>query len=514
MRAATTPHTGIPVTHRSLAELEAARLRYELSRLRDRRTVRAALALTSWRRDGLGAVWASVRGQPPRWDAAGPDDVPARPRYPHLRVAHLAPDPVSAGVAPSQRLTPGDVRAIRRDRVDLLLVDDVWDGAALAAAVRAARDVGAAVVAVGGRATACLDAAGLAPTLVVALTDDEVTPAPRAHLRWLPSVDPRVDAPVGRSAHPVGADGADLGALLRRIARAEVPVVADDAALRPALGPLTDEVVAGHGQVATLVTALGADPDACDALSVRLRRHVLAHHSRAARMDELVAALGLDERPRRRIGLLLATRRPGQLPRVTGDLARQSHDDLELVVAVHGDEPVPPGLHLAPSHVLHVAQERPLGAVLNAALDATTSPLLAKIDDDDRYGRHHLEDLLLALDYSGAEMVGKRRHALHDLRTGALVVETGQHEERWEDHLPGATLLVRGEVLRALRWRHVPSGVDTELVRAIHLTGGACYSTHRFGFVRTRHGDNTFAGDASLRHGARATAGLEAHLAV
>jgi len=53
---------------------------------------------------------------------------------------------------------------------------------------------------------------------------------------------------------------------------------------------------------------------------------------------------------------------------------------------------------------------------------------------------------------------------------------------------------VHADVLRALRWRHVPNAVDTELVRAIHLAGGACYSTHRFGFVRTRHGDHTYAG--------------------
>ncbi|MFA9429697.1 hypothetical protein [Egicoccus sp. AB-alg2] len=531
---------GSPRADRSAAELEAARLRYELSRLRDRRPVRAALALTSWRRDGAAAAWQTLRGRPPRWDAAGPDDVPARPRYPHLRVAHLSPDPVSAGVAPSLRIRPGDVRAVRRDRVDLLLVDDAgWEAGALAEAVAAARDVGAAVVAVGGPAAAALAAAGVRPTLRVALAGPDlggdpgeepprVAPhieaesgvAERAALRWLPAVDPRVDAPVGCDPRVVDGRGLHLAAVLRHAARGEVPILPADAVLREALGPVADDVLveSATGDTAAAVdarvAALREDGDALAALSVRLRRHVLRTHGRAARLDEVVEALGLDVPPRRRVSLLLATRRPELLHQVTADLARQTQEDLELVLAVHGDEPVPDRLALTPAAVVQVGAERPLGAVLNAALDASTGGLVAKIDDDDRYGRHHLDDLVLALDYSGAEVVGKRRHAVHDVAAGTLRVQSGQHEERWEDHLPGATMLVRGEVLRALRWRLVPNAVDTELVRAVHLAGGACYSTHRFGFVRTRHGDHTFAGDASLGGAALSPADLAAYLDV
>ena len=51
------------------AAQEAARLRYELARLQDRRTVRTALALTSLRRHGRGAAWAALTGRLPRLDA-------------------------------------------------------------------------------------------------------------------------------------------------------------------------------------------------------------------------------------------------------------------------------------------------------------------------------------------------------------------------------------------------------------------------------------------------------------
>ncbi|MFP4235470.1 MAG: hypothetical protein ACLFUG_11130, partial [Nitriliruptoraceae bacterium] len=42
---------------------QAAQLRYELARLRDRRTVRVALALSALPRYGPGPAWAAIRGQ-------------------------------------------------------------------------------------------------------------------------------------------------------------------------------------------------------------------------------------------------------------------------------------------------------------------------------------------------------------------------------------------------------------------------------------------------------------------
>jgi hypothetical protein len=264
---------------------------------------------------------------------------------------------------------------------------------------------------------------------------------------------------------------------------------------RSLLGPHADAVLAtDRGGVTDRLAAFADDPDALAACAVQVRRHVLTRHGRAARVDALVTRLGLDTPPPRRVGALLATRRPELLPAVTADLARQVGVDIELTVAVHGDAPVPDRCAMTPDAVVRIAADRPLGAVLNAALDRTHTPLLAKVDDDDRYGRHHLADLRLALDYSGADVVGRRRHAVLDAASGAVVLPDGPGEERWEDHLPGATMLAHGEVLRGLRWRHVPRGVDTELVRAVHLAGGSCYSSHRFGFVRNRHDDHTYAG--------------------
>jgi hypothetical protein len=228
------------------------------------------------------------------------------------------------------------------------------------------------------------------------------------------------------------------------------------------------------GAVATIeerVEALLADDDRRRRLSVRLRRHVHGRLATRLGLIAMVDALGIDSAPSERISVLLATRRPDRLRQVVADLAAQRHPDVELIVLPHGRDDVPDGLP-GVARVQPVGADRPLGAVLNVGLDLATGPYVAKVDDDDRYGPHHLGDQLLAVHHSGAQLVGRRIHGVYDESADQTVHPAPGGEERFEDHLPGGTLLLPTDVLRQVRWRHVPRAVDTELVRAVHLAGG------------------------------------------
>jgi hypothetical protein len=135
------------------------------------------------------------------------------------------------------------------------------------------------------------------------------------------------------------------------------------------------------------------------------------------------------------------------------------------------------------------------------------------MDDDDLYGAGHLADLAVALRYSGADVVGRWANLTHLVDRDVTVDPHRDRQERWAHHLPGATMLVHGSVMRRLRWRHVPNGVDRQLIEALHADGGRAYSTHRFGFVRRRHGDHTFAkGDRAFAREGAASPGLDPSL--
>jgi hypothetical protein len=250
-------------------------------------------------------------------------------------------------------------------------------------------------------------------------------------------------------------------------------------------------------------TAWSDDLDVRERHSVRLRRTVLRDHTHRRRLETVLTRLGVPTRRPERISVLLATRRPDHLRDAVAQIAAQDHPDVELVAALHGDgfeddaEAQVAAWHTGPARVVRVDGAAPLGDVLNAALDEATGTLVAKMDDDDLYGPGHLSDLLVALEYSGADVVGRWANETHLVDADVTIAQDLDREERWAHHLPGATMLVRGDVLRSVRFRRVPRHVDTQLLRSIHAAGGAAYATHRFGFVRRRHGDHTYdPGDA------------------
>lgn len=495
------------------ARREAARLRYELARLRDRRTVRAALAVTDLRRAGPRAALAALRGRSPRLDVPGPDRVPLRPVFPHLRAVCTGSGELLASTAIHERITPTTATTtLDRDRPDLLLVDGVrgWTAPELAGLRAAARERGLPVVTLGPEAAAALpDAelrvAGSAPVQgagleVGAVVDvrtwspvglDDATPA---HL----SDEAAVLTPVAARRQPVVAvpEVAAMGhrRCLELLAAGAVVVTGPDARLRAALAGSGGEdlvIAEHHREVEHRVDRLLGDDDLRRRVSVRLRRHVHRHWSTRAALVAITSALGWDAPPDERISVLLATRRPERLVEVAEDLAGQRHVTMELLVLPHGDAPLPdrlPGV----DRVVRVPAERPLGAVLNVGLDAARGRYCAKVDDDDRYGRDHLGDQLLALHHSGAELVGRRVHGIYDEVAGVTLHPDPGGEERFEDHLPGGTLLLEAATLRQVRWRNVPNNVDGQLVRAIHLHGGSVYSGHRYGYIRVRHGDHTY----------------------
>ena len=57
--------------------------------------------------------------------------------------------------------------------------------------------------------------------------------------------------------------------------------------------------------------------------------------------------------------------------------------------------------------IVRVDGSQTLGGVLRAAAEAAGGSLITKMDDDDYYGAEHIWDLVLAHEYSGAELIGK-----------------------------------------------------------------------------------------------------------
>ena len=245
-----------------------------------------------------------------------------------------------------------------------------------------------------------------------------------------------------------------------------------------------------------LYDVMTTDPSAFDAgtrelHSIRMRRIALRDHSRQAPTRQRGEEARPDPSP---VSILLATRRPRFLPHALAAVARQTYPRLELVLALHGEGFEDVERRVAgvphPTKVVRVTEREPLGAVLNVATAASSGTLLTKMDDDDLYGADHVWDLVLAHEYSQAQVVGKGVEFVYLAASDRTIHQlSGDGEHYRARTLAGGTLLVaRHDLDRVGGWRQVQRGVDLGLIEDILRARGCVYRTHGAGFMLIRHG--------------------------
>ena len=272
-----------------------------------------------------------------------------------------------------------------------------------------------------------------------------------------------------------------------------VSVADPDADLKECLGEQLHDLLAGPA-------VARASTHERELLSIAMRRCALRDHSLRSRARQILGATGLDA-PGPEVSILAPTRRPERLGEVIDTVRSQTYPRLELVLALHGDgfggDAEIAALTATLQHpvqVVRVDADKPLGAVLNAAVEASSGTLLTKMDDDDYYASEHVWDLVLAHEYSRAELVGKSAEYVYLERLDKTVRDT--HRQKFSERfIPfvgvsgGVLIIARHDLVAAGGWRRVPRRVDIALAQDVTAVGGKIYWTHGAGYLRVRHGD-------------------------
>lgn len=266
-------------------------------------------------------------------------------------------------------------------------------------------------------------------------------------------------------------------------------------------------VVEGDEQLRLQAAAHLWQDELVERAGLRVARAVRAGHSYAHRAADLEALLG---RPRpvrgvggapfdRGVSAVISTNRAHELDTVADNMVRQSlHEsgELQVVLVLHGLDVDPTEVRarfrdkgIDELVVVPADASLTLGACLNLGIDASDGAHVAKIDDDNFYGRHYLLDLVDALDYSGAGIAGKWAHYMWLRSTGAVILRFPNSEHRCERLVQGGSILMRGDVARELRFSDLPRAVDTDLLDRARTAGVRTYSSDRFNFVSVRGTD-------------------------
>ena len=130
-----------------------------------------------------------------------------------------------------------------------------------------------------------------------------------------------------------------------------------------------------------------------------------------------------------------------------------------------------------------------LGRCMGLGVAASSGRYVAKVDDDNYYGRHYLRDLLDAFEPSGAQVVGKWAHYVWLRSSGAGVLRNRWAENRPERLVQGGSMVVERDLLDQVPFSDLPRAVDTDLLNRVQQAGAVTYSADRFGFVSIRGTD-------------------------
>jgi len=259
--------------------------------------------------------------------------------------------------------------------------------------------------------------------------------------------------------------------------------------------PAPDEA----GSLRAEVVARLNQAELVDREALEQRRAVLDSHTFGHRARVLLGAAGRPEPEPTvpTVSAVVPTNRAHELDNVFANIGRQAHSAVELVLVLHGldldeadvrararDLGVPElQVIAAPSHLT-------LGACLNLGIEAASGDLVAKMDDDNYYGRHYLGDLVHALRAQGAGIAGKWGHYVWLRSTGAVVLRYPASEHRWVRRIQGGSMLFEGDVVRDLRFGDLPRAVDSDILDRAMAAGISIWSADRYNYVSVRGEDN------------------------
>lgn len=192
------------------------------------------------------------------------------------------------------------------------------------------------------------------------------------------------------------------------------------------------------------------------------------------------------------VSIIACTNRSGCRQNLLDSYLRQDYQPKELVVILNNNE-MNPGHWLGEANgkhnirVMQVDQSVSLGECLNMAVDQCQYPYVARFDDDDYYGPLYLSHSLRPLINLQADISGKgcRYVYFEDWRILALL--SPYLENCYTNSIGGATMVMKKEIFRTLRFPPLDLAEDTGFLEACAANGLRIYSTHRFHYTVMRH---------------------------
>jgi hypothetical protein len=191
------------------------------------------------------------------------------------------------------------------------------------------------------------------------------------------------------------------------------------------------------------------------------------------------------------VSLILVTMRPVFLPAMRVMLDGQIYRNTERVIVLHGyraadlDRTQRQALASARA-VLELPRDWSLGRCLNAAIAEARGQFIAKIDDDDLYGRAYLQEAVAHLSAGDGDIVGKAESYAYLEGSGVILLRRPGSSFARVNYVYGPTLVFTRELARAVPFRDVTLREDTYFLDDCRSNGKTVYAASRRNFMYLR----------------------------
>ncbi len=143
-------------------------------------------------------------------------------------------------------------------------------------------------------------------------------------------------------------------------------------------------------------------------------RNVYSNHTYNNRLEEICNILNLEKNiiKKEKISIITPTNRPLNIPRILKNFSNQTYENKELIIVFSGEENEYKKLQekLCNDDVtlfLRMPANKYTGGAVNLGVAMCSGKYFFKMDDDDFYGKHYIEDIMLHLNSYDADFFGK-----------------------------------------------------------------------------------------------------------
>ena len=191
--------------------------------------------------------------------------------------------------------------------------------------------------------------------------------------------------------------------------------------------------------------------------------------------------------------IICVSNRPEFLEHAISSFSRQTHTNKKFLFVTNADsfdrELTERMVAAIGGSCLHVHESAYLGDCLNEALGHVDTPYWAKFDDDDFYGEHHISDLMLTFEYTGAALAGRQSYYVRLSSSGRSWLRFPGREFQFVDRVTGGSFVADSAKVRGLKFASVRQGTDTRFMERVIDSGERIFSASRFNYVMERRAD-------------------------